>query len=94
MPYAVFHILHHAQVVRQIGCLSAVTSEIETMYFSPIMGPHGGLRFITFISVGGHIGGHVVANVARAFQSYSHENHSLFELHQDSKISEDVNHSL
>ena len=33
MPHAVSHILHHAQVVRQIGCLSAVTTEIETMYF-------------------------------------------------------------
>jgi hypothetical protein len=37
MPHAVSHILHHAQVVRQIGCLSAVTTEIEMMYFSPIM---------------------------------------------------------
>jgi hypothetical protein len=33
MPHAISHILHHAQVVRQIGCLSAVTTEIETMYF-------------------------------------------------------------
>ena len=39
IPHAVSHILHHAQVeaVRQIGCPSAVTTEIETMYFSPIM---------------------------------------------------------
>ena len=36
MPHAVSHILH-AQVVRQIGCLSTGTTEIETMSFSPIM---------------------------------------------------------
>lgn len=37
IPHAVSHILHHAQVVRQIGCLSAVTTKSETMYFSPVM---------------------------------------------------------
>jgi hypothetical protein len=41
MPHAVSHILHHAQVVRQIGCLSAVTTEIETMYFSHHVTPGG-----------------------------------------------------
>jgi hypothetical protein len=45
MPHAVSHILHHAQVVRQIGCLSAVTTKIETMYFLPSCYPLGVLRF-------------------------------------------------